>query len=144
MLKLLTGVGLFCLLRGEQHEHRDIDKDFFGEPLQERPDFWLALQAVPAVKIWIDDPETDGHGTVPAPFNLGLGMGALVLREDIQDLLDLRVRLRTAIYTGHSYNRPSAHARIAVAASTKACASRRAIVPGRYRISVDHELTRAK
>jgi hypothetical protein len=71
-------------------------------------------------------------------------MGALVRREDIQDLLDLGVRLWTAISTGHSYNRPSAHARLAVAASTQAWASRRAIVPGRDRISVDHALTRAK
>jgi hypothetical protein len=120
MLKLLTRVRLFCFLRGEQQEHRDIDKDVFGEPLEECPDFWLPLYTVPVMKIGINDPESDRHGTVPAPFDLCLGMGTLVLRENVQNLLDLRVRGCTAIYTGHSYNRPSAHARIAVAASTKA------------------------
>src|SRR5467141_2748414 len=42
------------------------------------------------------------------------------------------------------YNRPSAHIMISMAASTKACASCAATVPGAYRMSVDQVLTRAK
>src|SRR5712691_11736325 len=96
------------------------------------------------MKVRIENAQTDRHGTVPASFDLGLGVGTFVLRQDVQDLLDLWVRLGTSIASCHGYNRPSTHVRIIVAASTKACASRRAMVPGAYRISVDHELTRAK
>lgn len=42
--------------------------------MQESPDFRLPLKAVSIVKIRIDDPETDRHGTVPTPFNLCLGV----------------------------------------------------------------------
>ena len=46
---------------------------------------------------------------MPTSFNLRLLVGAFVLREDVQDLLDLYVRFCTAIYPSHNYNRPSAH-----------------------------------
>jgi hypothetical protein len=68
----------------------------------------------------------------------------LVFRQDIQHLLDLLVRLVTSIDPRHRYNRPSTHVRISVVASIKACASRVAMMPGTYRMSVDQELTRVK
>ena len=57
--------------------------------MQERPEFRFPLKAVFALKIRIDNPQTDRHGTVSAPFNLRLGVDTFVLRKDIQDLLDL-------------------------------------------------------
>src|SRR5712691_3626757 len=107
MLKLLTVKGLCCLLRREKEQHRDIDKYLLGEPLQERPEFRFPLEAVFALKIRIDNPDTDGHGTVSAPFNLCLGVDTFVFCKNVQDLLDLWVRLRTSIMSCHSYNRPS-------------------------------------
>ena len=56
MLKLLTGKGLFHLLRREQEQHSDIDKHLLGEPLQERPEFRFPLEAVFALKIRVDNP----------------------------------------------------------------------------------------
>ena len=118
MFKLLTGKGLYCLLRREQEQHSDIDKHVLGEALQERPEFRFPLKAVFALKIRIDNPETDGYRTVSAPFNLCLGVETFVLCKNVQDLLDLWVRWRTFITSCHNYNRPSIHVRIAVAAST--------------------------
>lgn len=144
MIKLLTRKGMFGLIRGEQKQHRDIYKHLFGELFQKLPDFRLAIEAIQPPKIRVDDPETYGNGIVPTPFDLRLRVGVFVLRKNIQNLLDLHIRFVTSIYPSHCYNRPSAHVMISVTASTKAFASRAAIVPGAYRMSVDQELTRAK
>src|SRR6266702_912904 len=137
MIKLLAGEGLFCLLRGEQQHHRDIHKHLFGEPVQKFPDFWLALEAVHTLKVRVNNPEANGHWIVPTSLNLRVRVDVFILRKYVKDLLDLYVRSVTAISLCHHYNRLSAHVRISVAESTKACASRTAIVPGAYRMSVD-------
>ena len=144
MIKLLTREGMFRLLGGEQQQHRDVYKHFFRQLAQQLPDFGLTCDAVHTLKIWVNNPEADGDWIVPTSFNLRLLVGAFVLRQDVQDLLDLYVRLCTAIDPSHSYNRPSAHIMISIAASKKAFASRAVSVPGVYRMSVDQELTRAK
>jgi hypothetical protein len=59
MPKLLTGRGLFRLLRREQEQHSDIDKYVLGEPLQEGPEFRFPLDTVFALQIRIDNPETN-------------------------------------------------------------------------------------
>ena len=97
MIKLLAREGLFRLLRSEQQQHCDIHKHFFGELLQKLPDFRFTLEAVPAVKVWIDDPETDRHWTVPAPFNLCLGVSTFICRQNVQDLLNLPIRVGASI-----------------------------------------------
>lgn len=136
MIKLLTRKGMFCLVRGEQKQHRDIDKHLFGQRFQKLPDCRLAIEAIHSLKIRVDDPETDGNGTVPTSFDLCPRVGVFVCRKDSKDLLDLPIRCVTSIYPSHSYNRPSAHVMIAVTESTKACASRAASVPGTYRMSL--------
>jgi hypothetical protein len=108
MIKLLTREGMFCLLRGEQQQHRDVHKHFFRQLAQQLPDFGLAFDAAHTLKIWVNNSEADGDGIVPTSFNLHLLVGAFVLRQDVQDLLDLYVRFCTAIYSSHNYNRPSA------------------------------------
>lgn len=98
--------------------------------LEESPHVRLPLEAVLTLKIGIDKAQTDRHGTVSASCDLCLGMGTFVRRQNVQDLPDLGVWLGTSLVSCHGDNRPSTHVRIVVAASTQACASRRAIVPG--------------
>jgi hypothetical protein len=73
------------------------------------------------LKVWVDDPETNGHGILPTPLNLHLRVSTFVFREDVQNLLDLHVRLFAAIFPRHNYNRLSTHIMISTAASKKAC-----------------------
>ena len=117
MIKLLTREGMCCLLGGEQQQHRDVHKHFFRQLAQQLPDFGLTCDAVHTLKIWVNNPEADGDGIVPTSFNLRLLVGAFVLRQDVEDLLDLYVRFCTAIYPSHGYNRLSAHIIISIAAS---------------------------
>src|SRR5919202_4749581 len=144
MIKLLTREGMFCLLRGEQQQHGNVDKHLFRQLGQKPPDLGVAFDTVHGLKIWVDDPKADGHRVLPTPFNLCLWVVTFILNKGVQDLLDLYIRFCTTIYPRHSYNRPSTHVMISIAASTKAFASCAAIVPGAYRMSVGQELTRAK
>ena len=61
----------------------------------------LCSNAIHALKVWVDNSEADGHGVLPASFNLRQWVDAFVLRQDIQDLLDLHIRLCTAISLSH-------------------------------------------
>jgi len=79
MIKLLTRKRIFCLLRGEQQEHGDVHQHVFRQSVEEFPDFRLALKAVKPLKIGVNNPETNGHRTVSASFNLRVRMRALVL-----------------------------------------------------------------
>ena len=123
MIKLLTREGMCCLFRGEQQQHCDVHKHLFGQLAQKLPDLGVAFDTVYGLKIWVDDPKADGHRVLPTPFNLCLRVVTCVLRKGVQDLLDFHVRFCTTIYPCHSYNRPSTHVMISIAASTKAFAS---------------------
>jgi hypothetical protein len=137
MIKLLTREGMFCLLRGEQGQHRDVHKHLFGQLSQQLPNFGLSFDAVQALKVRIDDPQANGHRIVSTPFNMRLRVSPFVCREDVQDLLNLPIRRCIAIDPSHDDHRPSDHVMISTAASKKAFASCIPIVPAAYRMSVD-------
>ena len=104
----------------------------------------LPFDAVHALKVRVDNAEANGHRVVPTSFNLRLRVRTFIFCQDVQNLLDLPIRLCTTISPCHAYNRLSAHVMISMAASKKTFASCAAMVPGVYRMSVDQELTRAK
>ena len=144
MIKLLARERMFGLFRGQEEEHRDIHEDLFGQLAQQLPDRGLPFDAVHTLKVRVDNAEANGHRVVPTAFNLRLWVRTFIGCQEVQNLLDLLIRLGTPIAPCHAYNRPSAQVIMVIAASTKACASCAAMVPGVYRMSVDQELTRAK
>jgi hypothetical protein len=144
MLKFLARKRMCGLFRGQEEKHRDIHEDLFGQLVQQLPDRGLPCDAVHPLKVRVDNAQANGYGVVPTAFNLCLRVQTFIGCEEIQNLLDLPIRLGTPIVSCHAYNRPSAQVIIAIAASTKACASCAAMVPGVYRMSVDQEFTRAK
>jgi hypothetical protein len=70
---------MFRLIGSEQQEHGDVHQHFFGQSVEELPDFRLAFKAITPLKIGVNDPETNGHGAVSASFNVRARMSALVL-----------------------------------------------------------------
>jgi hypothetical protein len=107
-------VGMFCLLQGEEEQHRDVHKHLFGQPFQQLSSCGLACNAVHALKVRVNDPEVNGHGILPTPFDLRLRVSPFVCREAVQNLLDLPIRLCTAIDPSHDDNHPSAHVMVAM------------------------------
>ena len=144
MIKLLTRERMCGLFRGQEEKHRDIHEDLFGQLAQQLPDRGLPFDAVHTLKVGVDNAQANGYRAVPTCFTLRLRVRTFIGCQDVQNLLDLPIRLGTPSSPCHDYNCLSAHVIIAMAASTKALASWAAMVPGVYRMSVDQEVTRAK
>ena len=101
MIKLLTRKRMCGLFRGQEEEHRDIHEDLFRQLAQQLPDRGLPFDAVHALKVRVDNAETNGYRVVPTCFNLRLRVRTFIGCQDVQNLLDLLIRLCTPISPCH-------------------------------------------